>query len=105
MKTSEKIIAARDIIAMPQDRPIFDGGVVDWAISASPIGGGGHYYDFNAGGMLLGGDISLSGSGNTVTGFDPEELIYRWHRYFDRNRYLTQANLGYINTMGHCHAV
>jgi hypothetical protein len=99
-KLQEKIIASKDIVALPHQRQYLDGGVIDWSLSASPFGGGGHYFDFNAGGMILGGDISLSGSGNSISGFDPNQMIYKWHCYFDHNLYLTQANLGDVNTNG-----
>jgi len=96
----KKIIASKDIVALPHQRQYLDGGVMDWAVSASPYGGGSHYFDFNAGGMIMGGDISLSGSGNSVSGFDSEQMLYKWHCAFDNNPYLTQANIGYINTSG-----
>lgn len=99
-KLQKKMIALKDVVALPRQRQYLGGGVIDWSVSASPFGGGGHYFDFNSGGMLLGGDISLSGSGNSISGFDPEQMIYKWHRYFDRNPYFTQANLGYVNTNG-----
>jgi hypothetical protein len=99
-KLQKKIIASKDIVALPHQKQYLDGGIIDWAVSASPFGGGAHYFDFNAGGMILGGDISLSGGGNSVSGFDPSQMIYKWHSCIDNNRYVTQANLGYVNTGG-----
>jgi len=81
-------------------REYFAGGVADWLLSASPVGGGGHFFDLSLGSMLLGGDFSLSGSGNSVNGFDADQLTYKWHYAFDRNRYVTQAELGTVYTVG-----
>ena len=99
-KLQKKMTASKDIVSFPPQRQYLDGGVIDWAVSASPFGGGGHYFDFNSGAMVLGGDLNVDGSGNTISGFDPNQIIYRWHCYFENNRYLSQANLGYVNTGG-----
>ncbi len=95
-----KAAAPRDVKVIPRKRDIFNGGVVDWAVSASPLGGGGQYFDFNAGGIVLGGDISVTGGGNSVTGIQSNQMIYKWHYFFNDNHYLTQADLGNINTSG-----
>jgi hypothetical protein len=96
----KKLVASKDIVPLPHKRQNLDGGVIDWAVSASPVGGGAHYFDFNAGGMILGGDLALSGNGNSSQGFDPDRMIYRWHFSIDDNRYLTQSFLGDVNTGG-----
>ena len=90
----------KDIKFLRRKREMFGGGVADWVISASPIGGGGQFYDLTLGGMILGGDIYLAGGGNTVTGFESDKLNYKWHYFFEDNRYFTQADLGCIYTGG-----
>jgi len=89
-----------NVQAVPKKRDYFAGGVADWLISASPVGGGGHFFDLSLGSMLLGGDFSLSGSGNSVNGFDADQMTYKWHYAFDRNRYVTQAEFGSVYTVG-----
>jgi len=86
----------RNVKEIPPKREYFSGGVADWMISANPLGGGGQYLDLNLGSMLLGGDFSLSGSGNTVNGFSADQLAYKWHYAFDSNKYVTQTEFGSI---------
>jgi hypothetical protein len=92
--------ALRNLKTIPRKRELFSGGVMDWTVSASPIGGGGHYADLSVGSMLLGGDLSLSGTGNTVTGFQSDQFTYRWHYAFDSSLLITQAELGTVNPGG-----
>jgi hypothetical protein len=99
-KLMAKSAALKDILVIPRQRDILSAGALDWAFSASPIGGGGHYYDMGIGAMLFGGDLSVATNGNTETGFDPDQTTYRWHYYVNDNQYLSQAELGFINTPG-----
>jgi len=100
VKLKAKKEVLKDIKFLHRKREMFGGGVADWVISASPIGGGGHYYDLATGGMILGGDIYVAGGGNTITGFETDKLNYKWHYFFNDNRYFTQAELGHIFTGG-----
>ncbi|UCD17123.1 MAG: hypothetical protein JSV44_11830 [Candidatus Zixiibacteriota bacterium] len=93
-------VASRDILEIPYRRDNLKAGVADWMLSASPYGGGGHYFNAGLGGMLIGGDLSLTGSANSITGFEADQIRYRWHYYFIDNEYLTQAELGDVNTGG-----
>lgn len=103
-KAREKLVkseeALRNVRAVPTKRDYFSGGVADWLISANPIGGGGHYFDLTLGSMILGGDFSLSGSGNSVTGFDTDHMTYRWRYTFDPNPLATQAEFGNVYPVG-----
>lgn len=92
--------ALKNLKAIPRQRDLFSGGVFDWTISSNPIGGNGHYADVTAGAMLLGGDLSFTGTGNTVTGIQTDQLNSRWHYSFDPNKYITQAELGSVNPRG-----
>jgi len=96
----QKKIAARDVSLLPFHREFFKGGVADWSLSTSPIGGGGHFLRLGLGGMVAGGDLAVSGGFNSRTGFDTRELQYNWHYFFSENSGLTQAEFGYINTGG-----
>ena len=93
-------IAISDVVEMGRTREKFKMGVADWIINASPVGGGGQNFSLNAGAMILDGDFSIYGSGNSSTGFDASQLRYQWHYYLDDNRYLTQTDLGNINLGG-----
>ncbi len=95
------LTAKKDLMVMPLKREYFKAGVADWSATASPVGGGGHYGNLNLGGMLLGGDVSLQSEFNSKTGFDPNQVRYRWHYFFDNVKYLTQAEAGEINTTGY----
>ncbi|MEP0828815.1 MAG: hypothetical protein HRF51_09870 [bacterium] len=91
----------KDIVELPPHRENLRGGVADWTLVSTPLGGGGHYGNLNLGGMLLGGDIAVNMAGDNRTGFDPNQLRYRWHYYFSNNKYLTQGEAGNINTVGY----
>lgn len=86
---------------IPRKRDYLNGGVLDWTATAAPIGGSGHYFNMGLGGMLLGGDLELSGTGNTSTGVQTDQLRYHWHYYFENNKYITQVEAGKVNTYGH----
>ncbi|MCX6827579.1 MAG: hypothetical protein NTV06_10015, partial [candidate division Zixibacteria bacterium] len=91
----------KDLLRLPYKRVLFGGGVADWAITASPIGGGGHYGSLSLGGMALGGDLTMDGTANSMTGFQADQFRYRWHYYFNNNEYITQVEAGNINTTGY----
>jgi hypothetical protein len=99
-KLQAKSAALKDVMIIPRHKDFLSAGALEWAFSASPIGGGGHYYDLGIGAMLFGGDFNVSTNGNTATGFDPNQTTYRWHYYYKDNKYFSQAELGYINTPG-----
>lgn len=99
-KLLAKTAALKDIKTIPRQRDFLSAGAVDWTFSASPLGDAGHYYDMGIGAMVFGGDLSVTTNGNTETGFNPEQTTYRWHYYVNDNRYLSQAELGFINTPG-----
>ncbi|MCX6826891.1 MAG: hypothetical protein NTV06_06475, partial [candidate division Zixibacteria bacterium] len=56
----------KDLLRLPYKRVLFGGGVADWAITTSPIGGGGHYGSLSLGGMALGGDLAMDGTANSM---------------------------------------
>ena len=91
----------REVYSLPFHREYLNGGVADWMISTNPLGNRRtHYFSLGLGGMLLGGDITLSGNGDTRNGFDSRQVRYKWHYYVDNNRYLTQAEVGEVFTGG-----
>ena len=91
----------REVYALPFRREYLKGGVADWMISTNPLGNRRtHYFSLGLGGMLLGGDVTVSGNGDTREGVDSRQLRYKWHYYFDNNRYLTQAELGEVFSGG-----
>ncbi|MBI5267869.1 MAG: hypothetical protein HY851_11620, partial [candidate division Zixibacteria bacterium] len=92
--------ALKNIKVIPRKHEWFSGGVIDWTLSTNPLGGGGQYADMGIGSMLFGGDLSVSGAGNTTTGFNPEDITARWHYAIDPNPFLTQIELGSINSGG-----
>ncbi len=95
-KLSKSTLELKNVKLIPAQRDYFSGGVVDWLLSANPVGGGGHYVDLNSGAMVLGGDFSFNATGNTINGFDPSQMNYLWHYAFDPNKYATQAEAGYV---------
>ncbi len=91
----------KDIQPIDRERKYLGGAVADWTISANPAGENRvHYYGLNLGGMVLGGDFTLNGTGNTKTGVQADQLSYRWRYTFDANPYLTQVRAGYLYTGG-----
>ncbi|MCP4568766.1 MAG: hypothetical protein GY841_14405 [FCB group bacterium] len=100
LRTKKKV--AREVYALPFNREYAKGGVADWMIATNPMGGRNvHYYGLNFGGMLMGGDITVSGNGDTKTGVELDQMRYKWHYYVNKNRYLTQVELGDVNVGGH----
>ena len=97
-KLKNKKVTLSSVQRLKRRRENFGAGTLDWTISASPSRGGSQYGNFVYGGMLLGGDINIAGGGNTLTGVDKNELSYKWHYYFDNNKYLTQIDVGDIFT-------
>jgi hypothetical protein len=100
----DKMLAKKEALervkAVPHQRKLFKAGVVDWMLSTNPIGGGGHYLNLDIGSIVAGGDLYLSGGGNTVTGFEAGNTIYRWHYFVNNNPYLTQIGLGQVYSTG-----
>lgn len=86
--------------SLPYRRQKFGGGALDWTASTNPVGGGGQFAQLNAGAVILGGDFNITGSGNTRTGIDPNQLRYRWRYFVGDNDYLTHTQLGDIFTSG-----
>ena len=86
---------------IPRRKEYLDGGILDWTVAATPVGGSGHYFNLGLGCLLFGGDLELSGTGNTEFGIRSDQVRYRWHYYFDNNSYITQVEAGKINTTGH----
>ena len=93
-------MALRDVVELPRSRDRFRGGVADWVVATSPLGGAGHYFNLNLGGMVGGGDLSLSGTGNSMTGFQSDQIRYRWHYYLDDNKHISQIDLGDVAVGG-----
>ena len=92
--------ALRDVKRLPYKRSLLSGGVLDWNLSASPVGNGANYFGFSLGSMLLGGDLTVTGTGDSQSGFNQDQLRYRWHYYFDWSPYLSQAEIGDVYTGG-----
>ncbi|MGD8922423.1 MAG: hypothetical protein PVH24_04180, partial [Candidatus Zixiibacteriota bacterium] len=93
--------ALRDVRPLPRRREYLKGAVADWLFSASPVGGNRvQYFSLTMGGMLLGGDLTVSGTGNTSVGIQSDQLKYRWHYFLDRSPYITQFDVGHISTDG-----
>ncbi len=97
-KLETKKVMLSNVKRLPRKRENFGSGVIDWTLSASPTKGGAHYANLVYGGMLLGGDLSVTAGGNSETGIDKNELAYKWHYYFNENKYLTQVEAGDIYT-------
>jgi len=96
----EKETALRDVMILERSRDYFAGGAADWRLSTTPFGGGAQYFDLDLGSVLLGGDLTVAGGGSTRTGLDTDRLNYLWHYCFDNKKYITQVDLGHINTTG-----
>lgn len=92
--------AQMDVARIPRKKSKLEGGVADWALTTSPVGGGNHYGNIGLGGMVLGGDLAVRASADSRTGLQTDQLDYRWHYYFENNRYISRADLGTINTSG-----
>ncbi len=104
-KAQEKLLTTKDesrkVFPLPFKRAWFEGGVADWMISATPIGGRKvQYFSLTTGNMLLGGDLNLIGTGNTEKGFDTKDIRYRWHYFVSDNKYLTQIEAGKVYAGG-----
>ncbi len=99
-KLSQAVVSLKDVRRLPRKRPSFGAGVLDWAVSASPVGGGGQYFDFTLGSMLMRGDLKVSGSGNSTTGFESDDLTAKWHYYHENSNLFTQIDAGHVFSTG-----
>ena len=98
LKQKEKEIGP--VYRLPLKRSWFSGGALDWQISNSLVGRQNHFYGFDLGSSVLGGDLVVSGGGSKSQGFDPEQMRYRWNFAFQDNSYITKASLGEVYTVG-----
>ncbi|NOY88648.1 MAG: hypothetical protein GXO93_04550 [FCB group bacterium] len=100
-RLKKKTASLKDVISVPPKREYLNGGSADWVISTNPWGGRNkHYYNLALGGLLMGGDMEFTLGGSTDNYFDRNQFNYKWHYFFDKNKYLTQADIGKINTVG-----
>jgi len=104
-KEREKLAArkkkSQQIHHLRFEREYLSGGILDWMVSSNPLGRySNHYYNLNFGGMLMGGDLSISGNGSTREGFDTRQLRYKWHYFIGPNKYITQIECGRVNSGG-----
>ncbi len=97
-KDQAEITSVKDL---PYQREYMKGAVADWRLSATASKEHRSYhYGLGVGAMLLGGDMSLSMSGNTKALPNSQQLNYRWHYYVKDNPYLTQADVGNVFMQG-----
>lgn len=95
-QTAEKYVRR-----LPRTRDALKGAAVDWQLSSSASGSRRlHNVGLSAGAMVLGGDLSLSGTANSETGVDSEELSYLWHYHVSDRSGITQVDLGHLFTTG-----
>ena len=99
-KLAREAEGLRDVRRLPRAAPYFGAGVLDWAVSASPVGGGGQYFDFTLGSMFLRGDLIVSGGGNSDVGLETGDMTYRWHYYNEDSRLFSQVDAGDVFTTG-----
>lgn len=93
-------VAVRDIVEIPYKRENFKGGVADWALTINPLEKSGQYLGIGLGGMVLGGDLSLNVAGNSHTGFQADQIRYKWRYAFCDNKFISRAELGDITAGG-----
>jgi len=99
-KLRDEEAALKDVYEIPYKRETLEGGVADWVLTVNPFEKNGQYFGIGLGGMILGGDLSIDGAVNTINGVGGDVTRYRWHYYFKENDYITQAEVGEINTGG-----
>lgn len=100
-KLKAKKVALKDVRTLPYSRDLLNGGVVDWTLSTSLLGvNRTQYFNLATGGMLLGGDLMVSGGGDSREGFDGSQMRYRWHYYYDDNKFFTQGEIGEVFSTG-----
>jgi hypothetical protein len=104
-RLKEKQTASLDVYEIPYKREMFRAGAADWVIAASPNSNAGQHFQLGLGCMLFGGDFAIDGTGGTKTGLNPDQIKYRWHYFFDNNKYITQAEAGEISTGGYLNRI
>ncbi len=91
----------KSVKTLPYQREYIKGAAADWQLSTSMSKGyRSYHYGLGAGAMLLGGDLSVSMSGNTSSLPNSSQLNYRWHYYVKDNPYLTQVDVGNVFMQG-----
>ncbi len=100
-KLQAKKVSLKDVMTLPYSRDMFRAGVVDWTVSTSLLGvSRTQYFNLSTGGMVLGGDLMISGGGDSREGFQTDQLRYLWHYYYGDSKYFTQAEVGEVATSG-----
>ncbi len=94
----ETKVALKDVYEIKPEKEIFSGGVVDWMVSSNPFSGGDTYLNLGIGSMILNGDLAISGTGSMKSGLNQQSINYKWHYVFDNRKYITQAEVGNINS-------
>ncbi len=101
MKLQQQTQAVKDVVHLSNHRELFAGASADWVLSTNPIGGRNkHYYSVDMGGLILGGDMQMRFGGSSDEYFDATQLNYKWHYFFNDNKYMSQAEVGKIATSG-----
>jgi hypothetical protein len=98
-KLRRETVALQDVRRLPLNRHNLAGGTLDWTVSSNPLEDD-YFYDLTAGGMNLGGDLTIADSGTAGRGFESERFNPKWHYYFEDFNWITQAEVGDVITSG-----
>ena len=97
----EEQAEVREIRHLPRTREYLKGAVMDWQLSSSATSQRRvHNFGMSLGAMVMAGDLTLSGNGNSETGIDSDQLSYRWHYHVGDKAEVSQVELGKLFTTG-----
>ncbi len=104
-KLDKEEIALKDFVNIKSTKTYLEAGSVDWLLSTNPIGvKSKHYYNLRFGSMALGGDLLITSGGSFGDEdsklFDTDQLDYKWHYVFNKNTFITQAEIGNVTGGG-----
>jgi hypothetical protein len=95
-----KKAALKDVREIPHRRENFKGGIADWALTINPLQKSGQYFSLGLGGMILGGDLSVTSTVGNPGEIKADIQRYNWHYVFNDNDYISQAEFGNIYSVG-----
>jgi hypothetical protein len=86
----------------PRDKNFFDGGLLDYSLTALSTKKYQSYgYDLRGGGIIAGGDLELVANGNYSNSMTSSTSMEgRWRYVIDRNPYISNVSAGYVYTNG-----
>ena len=100
MLESQKAAAKEHPLLYPRQNNFFDGGFFDYSLTASSTKNFQSYgYNLQGGGIVAGGDLTLTANGNYSSSIPSSSSVEgEWRYVIDENPYISNIQAGFVNT-------